>query len=239
MAQQPSSCDSSDVQSAETTLNDQSGKVSTSSMNSEPSRSKYNSKQTPKQSTTMSHTHSFLSSKANKQKVHSMNIHETMSESKTESKNEEFGDFIHLMIDGRIPKKKKTSEAIARLEKLRKQGKDNVEFLTAVDKRKDAKVHTVIKDFAFESKDKKKRITCNDICKSISSARNISNTLSKLMDKGKKIAYNKSRNRVLEFVFDEKYHIFLYVYTQEEIKKMPDWCISKNTQCGMSQYFII
>ena len=240
MAQETFGCASSDVKSVDTSQNGNCQGMG--------SKSKGVSKERGlKEKLSKSRAHGGSKShnlKASKEKVHSMNIHghESTSDLKTESKNnEEYGEYIHELIDGRIPREKETSEAIARLEKLEMKSKDNnnVEMVNNVKKLKSQKENIVINVLKFESNDKKKIITPNDICSSISSAKNVLKTLFILIDKGEEIVNNELHNKIVKFVFNQRFRIFLYVYTKDEMKSMPCWCINENTKRGMSQYIPI
>lgn len=117
---------------------------------------------------------------------------------------------------------------------MEEEGKaKGIMFLDTAREIMDKRKRIVTSKFEFVPKDKNKCIKTNDICNSVSSARNIVTSLELLIKNGVDIDNVGLSNRVVQFTAHEKYRVYLYVFSKEEMSAMPRWCKSNNTKRGM------
>ena len=196
------------------------------------SRSKHDTKMAQKQESSASHSRC-KSQKPSKQTIHSTNVHESI-ELKTELQGADFGEYRHTFINGSIPQEKKTSKVIAQLEGLKIKYKDKGALvLDTVSNSIDEKKHIVVNGLEFKLSDHNKYTKTNDICNSVSDARSIVKSLKLMIKNGRHIDNVGLSNKIVQFVLRKTYHVFVYVYSKQEINAMPDWCKTDNTKRGM------
>ena len=162
-----------------------------------------------------------------------MNIHESM-ESKTQPQGDYFGTYINPFLNGRIPAKQETSKDIATLEGMKIEGKDKgTMFLDRVNTSIDKRKHIVMNGLEYQLSNYNKYTKTNDICNSVSNARNIVESLKLLIKNGRHIDNVRLRNKIVQFILRKTYHVFFYVYSKKEMNAMPGWCKTDNTKRGM------
>lgn len=169
-----------------------------------------------------------------KQAVHSANVHEK-SHTIDESKERDYFEHSFIDLNIAIPDKEPTDTTICKLQAKKEELKNNPKAVDAINNIIQSRWRQVSLTLVFDCIDESKMITKDDICFNLLNARYLKGWLNET--RKFKISDIKTINgKILEFIADNQYKVYLYLVSKQQIKNMPEWSKNNDTVAGVLYY---